>query len=59
MNVWEFLRANRLPFQIYETQNEIIQRCCDAWNRLTCQPQRISAIGLRLSATVMPQAKPY
>jgi len=46
-NVWEFLRSNRLPFQLYETLDDIIDSCCEAWNWLTEQPQCISSIGAR------------
>ncbi len=51
-NVWVFLRGNRLPFQLYKTQDEIIQSCCDAWNWLAKQPRRIRTIGARRWAQV-------
>ncbi len=31
-NVWPYLRANRLAISIFETYDEIVARCCDAWN---------------------------
>lgn len=31
-NVWAYLRANRLAISVLETHDEIVARCCDAWN---------------------------
>ncbi len=31
-NVWAYLRANRLANAVFETCEEIVARCCDAWN---------------------------
>ena len=31
-NVWACLPANRLAISVFETCNEIVARCCDAWN---------------------------
>ena len=31
-NVWAYLRANRLAISIFETYDEIVTRCCNAWN---------------------------
>ena len=31
-NVWAYLRANRLAISVFETYEEIVARCCDAWN---------------------------
>ena len=31
-NVWAYLRANRLAISVFETEAEIVNRCCDAWN---------------------------
>jgi len=31
-NVWACLRANRLAISVFETEAEIVNRCCDAWN---------------------------
>jgi len=32
---------------IFESYNEIVDHCCDAWNKLIDQPARIKSIGLR------------
>ena len=31
-NVWAYLRANRLAISVFETYDDIVARCCDAWN---------------------------
>lgn len=31
-NVWAYIRANRLAISVFETCDEIVTRCCDAWN---------------------------
>lgn len=31
-NVWAYLRANRLAISVFETYDEIVARCCEAWN---------------------------
>jgi transposase len=31
-NVWAYLRANRLAISVFETDEEIVGRCCYAWN---------------------------
>ena len=30
--VWACLRANRLSISVFETCEDIVARCCDAWN---------------------------
>ena len=46
-NVWAFLRANKLSNRVFETYDAIVEACCDAWNWLTAQPDRITTIGTR------------
>ena len=31
-NVWAYLRANRLAISVFETCEQIVTRCCEAWN---------------------------
>jgi hypothetical protein len=33
-NVWEYLRKNKLANRLYETYEDIVEACCDAWNSL-------------------------
>jgi len=46
-NVWQFLRDNWLSNQVFASYEEILDHCCDAWNRLIDQPWRIMTLGLR------------
>jgi hypothetical protein len=51
-NVWQYLRQNQLSNRVYENYDAIAQACCDAWNALMAQPERIRSIGTRDYATV-------
>jgi len=46
-NVWQFLRDNWLSNRVFDTYDDILDHCCDAWNKLIDQPWRIMSIGLR------------
>jgi hypothetical protein len=46
-NVWQFVRDNWLSNRIFHSYEEIVDHCCDAWNRLIEQPWIIMSIGLR------------
>ena len=46
-NVWQFMRDNWLSNRIFYSQTNIVEHCCDAWNKLVAQPWRIMSIGLR------------
>jgi transposase len=46
-NIWQFMRDNWLSNRIFESYNEIVDHCCDAWNKLIGQPARIMSIGQR------------
>ena len=46
-NVWQFIRENWLSNRIFESYDQIVDLCCDAWNKLRDQPWRIMSIGLR------------
>ncbi len=45
--VWEYLRKNQLANRPYETYDDIVHACCDAWNRLMAMPDRIASIAAR------------
>jgi len=51
-NVWEFLRANFLSHRVWDTYDEILDACSNAWNKLMEMPDRIASITRR------PWAKP-
>ena len=46
-NVWQFMRDNWLSNRVFDSYDQILAICCDAWNRLRHQPWRIMSIGLR------------
>ena len=46
-NIWQFMRENWLSNRVFKSQDDIIDHCCDAWNKLIDQPWKIMSIGLR------------
>ena len=46
-NVWQFLRQNHLANRVFETYTDIVDACCDAWNALMQQPERITSFASR------------
>ncbi len=46
-NVWQFLRDNWLSNLILKSYDDLVDHCCEAWNKLVDQPWRIMSIGLR------------
>ena len=51
-NVWEYLRANKLCALVWNTYDEIIDACREAWDFLIKDPERIRSIGTREWACV-------
>jgi transposase len=46
-NVWQFLRDNWLSNRVFASYENLLDHCCQAWNKLVDQPWRIMSIGLR------------
>ena len=46
-NIWQFMRDNWLSNRIFKSYDEIVDHCCDAWNKLVAQPWKIISIGHR------------
>ena len=46
-NIWQFMRDNWLSNRVFDSYDEIVDHCCDAWNKLVDQPWKIMSIGLR------------
>jgi DDE superfamily endonuclease len=46
-NVWQFMRDNWLSNRVFHSERDIVDHCCDAWNKLIAQPWRVMSIGLR------------
>ena len=46
-NIWQFMRDNWLSNRVFTSYDNIVDHCCEAWNKLTDRPWRIMTIGLR------------
>jgi len=46
-NVWQFIRDNWLSNRVFSSYDDILDHCCDAWNKLIQQPWTIMSIGSR------------
>lgn len=46
-NIWQYLRGNWLSNRVFESDNDIVDAACDAWNRLIDRPDVITSIGNR------------
>ena len=51
-NVWAYLRANKLAITVFDSHEEILDKCEDAWNFFENDPERISSITSREWASV-------
>ena len=46
-NVWQFMRDNWLSNRVFSSYDDIVDHCCEAWNKLVAQPWKIMSIGHR------------
>ena len=46
-NVWQFMRDNWLSNRVFQSYEDIVALCCEAWNNLTDRPWKIMSIGMR------------
>ena len=46
-NIWQFMRDNWLSNRVFTSYDNIIDHCCEAWNKLIDQPWHIMTIGRR------------
>ena len=53
-NIWQFLRQNHLSNRVFKSYNDVLDACCDAWNALVAEPNRIASIATRHWASVIP-----
>ena len=42
--IWLYLRERFLSLRLFADLGGIIDRCCDAWNRLVAEPGRIASL---------------
>ena len=46
-NVWAYLRANKLAISVFDTHDQIVDRCCDAWNFFANDKKAVRSITAR------------
>jgi hypothetical protein len=46
-NVWQFMRDNWLSNRVFQSYEDIVALCCEAWNKLIERPWKIISIGMR------------
>jgi len=46
-NIWEYLRQNYLAGRIFDTYDDIVDACCNAWKALIDEAGRIQSIATR------------
>ena len=46
-NIWQFMRENWLSNRIFQSYDDIVALCCEAWNKLIERPWKIISIGMR------------
>ncbi len=46
-NIWQFTRDNWLSNRVFSSHDDVVEHCCDAWNKLVAQPWKIMSIGHR------------
>lgn len=46
-NVWAYLRANKLAISIFDTYDDIVERCCEAWNFFAKDPDAVRSTTTR------------
>ena len=51
-NVWEYLRGNQLSMTVWDSYTAILDACCNAWNSLMKDAERITSITSRSWAQV-------
>jgi len=45
--IWAYLRANFLSHRVWNRYDDIVDACCDAWNKLMNMPERLASITRR------------
>jgi transposase len=46
-NIWEYLRKNKLANSIFETYDDIVEACCNAWSFFASDPAAVTSITSR------------
>ena len=51
-NVWQFLRSNKLAITVFDNYEEIVEKCCSAWNFFANDKAAVASITTRSWARV-------
>ncbi len=51
-NIWQYLRENYLSNLVFDSYDAIVDKCCEAWNKLIAETGRITSIATRQWAIV-------
>jgi len=51
-NVWQFLRSNKLAITVFDDYDDIVSKCCIAWNFFAQDKAAVTSITSRGWATV-------
>ena len=46
-NIWQYMRDNWLSNRVFTSYDDILDHCCEAWNKVVEKPWIIMSIGLR------------
>ena len=46
-NAWQLMRENQLSNRVFQSYDQILARCREAWNKLVGYPWSITSVGLR------------
>lgn len=52
-NIWEYLRKNKLANAVFETYEDIVEACCEAWSFFVKHPKTVTSITSRDWAKVI------
>jgi len=51
-NIWQFLRQNQLSNRVFDSYDDILDACCQAWNALAATPGLFRSIATRSWASI-------
>jgi transposase len=46
-NIWQYMRDNWLSNRVFTSHDDVLDHCCEAWNKLVEKPWIVMSIGLR------------
>lgn len=51
-NVWNYLRSNKLAITVFDAYDDIVDKCCEAWNFFAKDLASVTSVTSRSWATV-------